>query len=375
MKRKILITLCALVVGTWVLGANRIQVSTDPVGVVQEEATEAQEIIEVAVEPEREMQFIYVDVENADLEVFAGESIDLKSMPMYVKYSDETVKKLDTDLVTFSAIDTTEYGEKAVTATYEELETVFIVNVTFAVKDCEQKTMYSTTSLNVRKGPTTDYESVGTLEVNEAVKVTGVCDNGWSRIEYGESVGYTSTKYLSDTKVEIAPPIDASGITWIGNVSSDCRNKAISLWGKVPQNVKNALSATGCQVIVTTDPAYTDGHAGMYWPFASGQNYCAIYAGSVGKVNMAVIHEIGHFVDDYVGRKTGTGSYLAMSHTAEFQQIYAEEVGRSGYPSWATDCVEDYFAEAFWKCCVSPTATQSNLPRTYEYVMRVANMC
>ena len=110
MKRKVLITLCALVVGTWVLGANRIQVSTDPVGVVQEEATEAQEIIEVAVEPEREMQFIYVDVENADLEVFAGESIDLKSMPMYVKYSDETVKKLDTDLVTFSAIDTTEYA-------------------------------------------------------------------------------------------------------------------------------------------------------------------------------------------------------------------------------------------------------------------------
>ena len=76
-----------------------------------------------------------------------------------------------------------------------------------------------------------------------------------------------------------------------------------------------------------------------------------------------------------VGRKTGTGSYLAMSHTAEFQQIYAEEVGRSGYPSWATDCVEDYFAEAFWKCCVSPGTTQSNLPRTYEYVMRVANMC
>ena len=44
---------------------------------------------------------------------------------------------------------------------------------------------------------------------------------------------------LSDKKIEVAPPVDTSGITWIGNVSQECRNKATSLWGKIPQNVKS----------------------------------------------------------------------------------------------------------------------------------------
>ena len=344
-------------------------VSSDPVIEQVEEIIEEKEKIEITETG------LSIDLTNTKIEYLRNEDVDFNDLIVSLNYSDDTTKALSSEEYQISEIDTSEYGKKEVTVTYGEYVETFDVEVIFTVEDCETKTMYSTTSLNVRKGPSTSFESIGVLNLNDEAKITGVCDNGWSRIDYKGETAYTSTKYLSDKKVEVAPPIDASGITWIGNVSSDCRNKAISLWGKIPQNVKNALSETGCKVIVTTDSAYTEGHAGMYWPFTSGQNYCAIYAGSVGKVNIAMIHEVGHFVDDYVGIKTGTGSYLGMSHTAEFQQIYAEEVGRSGYPSWATDCVEDYFAEAFWKCCVSPGTTQSNLPRTYEYVMRVANMC
>ena len=43
----------------------------------------------------------------------------------------------------------------------------------------EPTTMYSTTALNVRKGPSTDYEIVGSLKHGQDVTVTGLADTGW----------------------------------------------------------------------------------------------------------------------------------------------------------------------------------------------------
>lgn len=68
------------------------------------------------------------------------------------------------------------------------------------------KTMYAKQSVNLRSGPSTDYEKVGSLNTNDEVTVTGQADNGWYRIEYSCGVAFVSNNYLSDTKVEVAPP-------------------------------------------------------------------------------------------------------------------------------------------------------------------------
>lgn len=64
------------------------------------------------------------------------------------------------------------------------------------------KIMYVIKSVNVRSGPGTDYEKVGSLSANQEVTVTGQADTGWYRIAYQDGEGFVSNHYLSDTKPE-----------------------------------------------------------------------------------------------------------------------------------------------------------------------------
>ena len=80
---------------------------------------------------------------------------------------------------------------------------------TYTVQEMD-KTMYAKQSVNLRSGPSTDYERIGSLTTNQEVTVTGIADTGWYRISYNGGVAFVSNNYLSDTKVEIAPPDDGS---------------------------------------------------------------------------------------------------------------------------------------------------------------------
>lgn len=310
-----------------------------------------------------------------------NDELDLSGLKISLVYSDNKKEEILTEDCVISGIDMSSYGTKDVNVSYKEFSQSFSIEVYYDVTDIEDKTMYSKTSLNVRKGPGTNFDKVGTLSLNEAVKCVGQCENGWYKIEFNGSDAYVSGKYLSDTKIEV-PEVntDTTGLVFDGDVSSACRNKALELYSYVPSNVKQAIVNKGYQVIVSTNSAWTDGHAGTYYPtgYSGWQGRAiAIYAGSVGKVNMAVIHEIGHFIDDYCGNRDGHGfnsfGFRSSSTSGEFQEIYRSEVGASGFPSWATDCYEDYFAEVYWKALVNPSWCQRTIPRSYEFVMRQAN--
>ena len=63
-------------------------------------------------------------------------------------------------------------------------------------------TKYAKQSVNIRKGPGTNYEKIGSLTMNQKVTVTGQADNGWYRISYNGGDAYVSDKYLVDNKIE-----------------------------------------------------------------------------------------------------------------------------------------------------------------------------
>ena len=65
------------------------------------------------------------------------------------------------------------------------------------------ETVYATTSVNVRSSYSADSNKVGSLSSGASVTRTGVGDNGWSRIVYGDSVAYVSSDYLTTTKPNI----------------------------------------------------------------------------------------------------------------------------------------------------------------------------
>ena len=71
-------------------------------------------------------------------------------------------------------------------------------------------TKYAVKSVNVRDTPNADGNKLGTLAFNEAVTVTGQCnETGWYRIDYNSGSAYVSNDFLADTKTEVVAPAPA----------------------------------------------------------------------------------------------------------------------------------------------------------------------
>lgn len=94
------------------------------------------------------------------------------------------------------AVEETETVEE--TEAVEETETV---NYTYTDIDAIK---YAKSAVNVRSLPSKDGERIGSLSLNNDVKVTGRCnETGWYRIEYAGKTAYVSGNYLVDNKIEV----------------------------------------------------------------------------------------------------------------------------------------------------------------------------
>ncbi len=68
----------------------------------------------------------------------------------------------------------------------------------------EAKTLYAQTNVNMRTGPSTDYESVGNIKTNTEVKVIGrYGQDGWYLIDRGDKKAFVSNKYLGEEKIDL----------------------------------------------------------------------------------------------------------------------------------------------------------------------------
>lgn len=70
------------------------------------------------------------------------------------------------------------------------------------------ETVYANTTVNVRKGPGTSHEKLGTLTYGQSLTRTGIGDNGWSRVVYNGQEAYMFTNYIQTSKP--VPPFDGS---------------------------------------------------------------------------------------------------------------------------------------------------------------------
>lgn len=70
------------------------------------------------------------------------------------------------------------------------------------------ETVYATQEVNIRKGPSTDFDKLGSLKKGDSITRVGIGDNGWSKVEYNGVIAYMFSDYLSTTK---PPVVDSSG--------------------------------------------------------------------------------------------------------------------------------------------------------------------
>ena len=103
-----------------------------------------------------------------------------------------------------------------------ESDSEAVVEPEFTVTELNA-TKYATQSVNVRSGPSTDFDKIGGLTTNQEVQVTGQASTGWYRFTWTDGrEAYVSDKYLSDEKVEVAPP--ANNNSGSGSAASDKKN-------------------------------------------------------------------------------------------------------------------------------------------------------
>lgn len=67
----------------------------------------------------------------------------------------------------------------------------------FTVQDHEA-ILFVKKAVNVRIGPSTDYEKIGGLSKGEQIQITGIADTGWYRIQYNGAEAYVASSYLID---------------------------------------------------------------------------------------------------------------------------------------------------------------------------------
>lgn len=77
-------------------------------------------------------------------------------------------------------------------------------------------------ALNMRSGPSTDYDIVGLLSSGTEVIVTERTDNGWYKIEFSGMSGYVFADYLTKAEAEID---DDTGITENSSDTDDTSDK------------------------------------------------------------------------------------------------------------------------------------------------------
>lgn len=124
--------------------------------------------------------------------------------PMETEDASPEETEESTEESTTSEVDVTE-SENSESSETPEIEEQ---TPNFTVEDMTETVMYVQKNVNVRKGPGTEYEKVGSLTINKSVEVTGKTSNGWYRISYNGIDAYVSGNYLGTSQVviETQPP-------------------------------------------------------------------------------------------------------------------------------------------------------------------------
>lgn len=177
-RRTVIITVAVLaVVIIGVFTVSRMQTKADTVPVISDSVETAQSDIVEAPEQETEQTLPVTDAEPEQTEEAAPvepEQDDTEQEETDVAEEEPEAEPIDEALTDITALD---------------------------------KTMYATSAVNTRSGPSTEYERVGGLTTNEEVHVIGQSNlTSWFQIDVDGVTQFVSNNYLADAKVEVQQP-------------------------------------------------------------------------------------------------------------------------------------------------------------------------
>ena len=195
-EKALVVPEACLIVSTEVQVGTKLVVNGEEVSTTEESADENADA-EVATEENTEES-----ADSADENLATGEGSE-KNADAEVATEETAEESEGEEVATEEPITIT---VTAVEALDDEVQAATLATVTFkaingfSVEDLGDTTMYAKQSVNVRKGPSSDYEQLGSLSSGQEVTVTGIADSGWYRIKYNDEDGYCSNNYLQTEK-------------------------------------------------------------------------------------------------------------------------------------------------------------------------------
>ena len=320
---------------------------------------------------------IMVDTDSVPSVCSKNETLDASSLKVMATLSDNSVRELNTSEYTVSNVDTSTYGTKDVTITYKAFTCHFSVNVAYTVTPISKKVQYVSCSLNLRKGPGTNYESIGCISYNDAVTVKGTVDDTWVQVVYHEKEGFCSSKHLMNEQkvVEQTSRVQTTTSSPYDNVvvgesgtNSNVVSAANQTWNtSVPDSLKKSLIDNGWTVSVSKESlanrfGYDFSVAGItcYGTkeiFLDNRKSCT-------KASV-LLHECGHAIscmNNWASATDEWASIYASEKQAFFNRVTHDEYDISSQ----SEC----FASAFGYAILKPSDMKKYTPKMYEYVSR-----
>lgn len=140
-----------------------------------------------------------VDVAEEDLE---DTEVLSNELPDDMEATNENTEETSEEMTeTTSDIEETEAVEETLAEDMREIEE----SIPAYTVEAMTATMYAQKAVNVRIGPGTEYDKIGSLAINQEVEVTGKASTGWYEISYNGEKAYVSGNYLGNNKVAVEP--------------------------------------------------------------------------------------------------------------------------------------------------------------------------
>lgn len=189
----------------------------------------------------------------------------------------------------------------------EEAETELPEEAAFTVTELST-IKYAKQSVNVRKGPSADYEKLGGLTINQKVTVTGQADTGWYRIEYNGADGYVSDKYLTDKKTvsTMTSGVNMNAAASVGSNTAGRvtgNNNSNSSGTSGSSNSSSNSSASGATG--NSNNGSGNGSTGNASVGTNASGSTEVASGASGSVNMNTGDTIGNTGNTSAGTNTG----------------------------------------------------------------------
>lgn len=256
----------------------------------------------------------------------------------------------------------------------------------------EEYAMYSSTWLNVRSGPSVDYDRLFVLSLNQAVTVSSEVDNGWVYVTTEDgSVGYCNGSYLSEEKVTVTTNTSSGssssnssgsssgssssgssssssvansvidGVVYRDNCTDAQWNQAVAYWNQVPSGLRSAFISRGWKMIVTNNDFWTSrGYSSLAGITIYDSKLIYIRASNMRTTTFG--HELGHFLD-YINGFPSQSSTFA-SYFASEKSSFVEYDSRGDQSK--TSAIE-FWAAIVAQLFVAPN-TESTAPNSFAYV-------